>query len=327
MLVLSGKPVIVFYHAFCWDGLGAAYIVKRSIGDCTCIPINYGKHSITSLRDLVGSVCKKALVDSDIIFVDFCLPYDLMVALNNLTSGRMFVLDHHLTQYPILKKLSEETSVQVFYDSHESGTSLAAIVFNGGRMEPLFKYIKDRDLWNFNYEETQSVNAFISEYSRKDVSVIDQLLNIPIEEMVEKGNLLLKYKNSLVDELSSKAVKIKLLGIEILYVMCIAAIASDVGNAMAEVSPSKTSVCVYNIKGGISLSFRSIGVDCTPLAKHFGGGGHAQACGASVDLDTLNLILSGRLGEGDIVLNKLPIAVGGSSDRVTIGDFKNAKAF
>ena len=216
-------------------------------------------------------------------------------------------------------------------DNNRSGAMLAWEYFQPEKMIPrLIDHIDDRDRWQFKmanskefHEALQSHKPWSFEQWKREFLPADTgNWTIPFEgtdkyaNLVKDGTAILRAHQQHVDTIIGAgarqctiipAVIDSLLSYQRpwnwttdnqvfvtgLAVNCPPQFASDVGNALAKESGT-FGLCWYQNKDGtIRCSIRSIGdYDVSNIAACFGGGGHKNASGFSVSLDTLQQWLS-----------------------------------
>ena len=137
----------VLYHGNCPDGLGAALAAHMALGGkAECIPVNYGK-PIPKIED-----------GAEVYIVDFSYPRADLVALAARTTLR--VLDHHATAEKDLDGLPFCT-----FDIARSGAVMAWQYFFRDKATPMFfRYLQDRDLWQFKLPQSREVSAALGSY-------------------------------------------------------------------------------------------------------------------------------------------------------------------
>lgn len=210
-------------------------------------------------------------------------------------------------------------------DNNRSGAMLAWEYFHPEKVIPrLIDHIDDRDRWQFKmanskefHEALQSHKPWSFEQWKREFLPADTgNWTIPLEgtakytNLVKEGTAILRAHGQHVDtivEVGKRECSIvyempedeltALFGTTAradgLAVNCPPQYASDVGNALAKESGT-FGLCWYQNKDGtIRCSIRSVGdYDVTHIASIFGGGGHTNASGFSIDLDTLQQWLS-----------------------------------
>ena len=145
------KPVI-FYHANCADGMGAAFSAWKVFGeDAEYIPVQYGMINSIIDVDLLGRI-----QDRDVFILDFSFPRPVMEYLVSV-ANHVTWLDHHKTAFEMWtpdvaftndsKFDLRSTKMRVVLDNQKSGAMLAWEFFNGPTIPHLIAHIDDYDRW------------------------------------------------------------------------------------------------------------------------------------------------------------------------------------
>lgn len=164
------------------------------------------------------------------------------------------------------------------------------------RVEKLFAYIEDADLWKWRLQDSKSFSSGLKdmelEYSfDKNSEIFDQLLSLNPTDLIRRGTKTLAEKQLLIDKTLETAFVIRLgngqfgscLAVE---AEGVANIRSELGNQLAEKSREiglrGIGAVVYREEGmedvsQLKISLRSIGDDTTEISKAYGGGGHQKA--------------------------------------------------
>lgn len=259
----------VIYHKNCSDGFGAAWAAHEALGDaCTYIPMNYDDKPIAY-----------KLQNRTIAVLDFSFTEEEISKIKS-NNNQIVIIDHHKTALRI-KDLEN-----VLLDMNKSGAILAWEYFHPNKEAPAFlKYIQDRDLWKWELEDSyefsiafQNVPKRFQEYSKyKDRK--------EIKKLIKTGRALKSYQDQLIKSISNKAdtvtwkgTKIKLVNSPIFQ--------SEIGNYL---SSEDTAALIYyknHESNKIISSLRSKGnLDVSTIAENFGGGGHKNAAGFTLEID------------------------------------------
>ena len=260
---------LILYHANCVDGFGAAYCAWRSLGDSAeYIACNHGD----TPPDVTG---KRVLV------LDFSFKRDVVERLNDQAEFFM-ILDHHKSAMEDLSDLP-----YAYFDMEHSGAMLAWALFNPGVTAPLFiSYIEDRDLWKWELPRSREVCAGIDtvafdfeEYKRLEFEPT-------LGEIASVGKILLSYSEKKILSICESSSDRVICGTGLsAKVVNSRQWHSDVGSRLA----AETDVAVVwyhdHERDKIKVSLRSQGpsVDVSSIAFAYGGGGHANAAGFTID--------------------------------------------
>jgi len=284
---------VLVTHANCSDGTTCALLAKEynhlnKGKDLKIIFAKYGNEEVI-INDIP--------VGSNVLFTDFTMSLDSMNRVEEL-SNSLVVLDHHKTAEEVLK--DKEYAI---FDMDKCGTMLTHDWLYGVNSEPskIVKYVCDRDLWKFEYEDT---NAFAAGYRTYKV---EDLLKMPtkvihsdrfLNDCVEKGEHLIEAQVSKTSNIvgrtqDSDAVIFETeTGKHKMWCINNSEYISETGNELA--MKMRDDNLVYNMSAQyfitdkeIVFSFRGVeDADVGAIAKSFSGGGHRLAAGMSIPLTT-----------------------------------------
>lgn len=274
---------LCIYHAFCADGFGAAWVVRRALnGDVDFHAASYGQEP----PDITGR---------DVIMVDFSYK---RVVLDQMMQGArsMLILDHHKTaaedlaglppviEWPMWESLAATTGVAcmkaALFDMDRSGAGLAwDYFFPNAPRPPLINHIEDRDLWRFKLPGTREIQANVFSYPY-DFDIWEMLMDGDVGDLIGQGAAIERKHHKDIAELVGATCRRMVIGghdvpvANLPYTM-----SSDAGHLMASGQPF--AACYIDTPGGRTFSLRSTdeGVDVSEIAKCYGGGGHRNASG------------------------------------------------
>lgn len=274
------KPVKVIYHAGCFDGFCAAWVMRKVYPDAEFIPAQYGD----APPDVKG--CK-------VFIVDFSYKRNVMLHLIAETRGDITVLDHHKTAEVELKDLIIECyddKPMIHFDMTKSGGRLAwEFCFGECTVPWLVSYTEDRDLWKHELPHSKEVNAALRSYPM-DFKLWDEFSCASDTFFVSEGRAILRQEKQIVDQHVRHAgegvfvyaiqddmdgTKFKIVNATVLI--------SEIAGELAKGMPF--GVCYFiNENGEYVYSLRSDndGMDVSEIAKKYGGGGHKHAAGFTV---------------------------------------------
>jgi oligoribonuclease NrnB/cAMP/cGMP phosphodiesterase (DHH superfamily) len=208
-------------------------------------------------------------------------------------AGRLVVLDHHVSardrylSHPEAENRVRENGHEVHFDLDHSGAILSWNYFHPGVPAPdLLRYVEDQDLWNWKLPHSEEVNAAIASYPH-DFRVWDQLASRPIEELVEEGAPIVR-SNKMEIERALGGAHTVTLGNERIEAVNARFQRAPIGHELAKRAVfGKAWGLVYRTQGRrVDATIYSIGdLDVSRVAESFGGGGHRNASGFSLDLD------------------------------------------
>lgn len=256
----------ILYHANCPDGFGAAYAAWKKFGnDAEYIPVKHGE----SPPDM------KYGWDTEIYIVDFSYPRDILIEMYG-TGSRLMVLDHHKTAH----KESGDLGF-VHFDMNRSGAVIAWEYFHPNIEVPqLLLHIQDRDLWQWQLEETETVLAGLDSY-KQSFDVWDSLSS-KLWRLQESGIPIVRVHRKHVQQLVDNAYwgwigdyNVPMVNVPYMY-------GSDVcAELLARHPGALFSAYYFDENSDIQqVGLRGRGdFDVSIVAKSFGGGGHHDASG------------------------------------------------
>jgi len=282
---------ICIYHKNCTDGTTAAAVLLKKFKDCELIPLEHGysEEDFEGILSLIGE-------DTEVYIVDFSPRIEDLEKIIN-KAKKVVVIDHHIGVKENLQKLSEKYSnFEYIFDNNKSGASLTWVYFFGNNNIPdIVKLVEDKDIWKWEFgEKTKYVNTYLFLFTNKPEEVLD-LLNKPIENILEKGKILSDYTDYLINYFINRAKEIFLkIGKYKVRAYNTGLFQSEIGNLLCE--KFQEPIVLFNINGYVvKFSFRScdnVSPSALELAELLGGGGHRNAAGAVVSLkDFCNMII------------------------------------
>lgn len=281
------KVPLVIYHAHCLDGYGSAYsayvhfILQKQI-DVEFYPAVHGEPA----PEVKGKV---------VYLVDFAYKRAVMKALCE-QAEQVIVLDHHVSAMEDLKGLdSELDNVTLHWDMNRSGAMMAWEYFHSEPAPLLIRYIQDRDLWRWEFPESQDLNAglmskpFSFEFWHTVVTN-----NEIFERLIMDGKAINRYRNQLIVQHQKNTVMTDIAGYQVPVVNCPRAIVSELLGEIAKGHPFAAGYVDRGNQRAWSLRSTELGLNVAEIASLFGGGGHPRAAGFTTALqeDHLTLIVS-----------------------------------
>jgi oligoribonuclease NrnB/cAMP/cGMP phosphodiesterase (DHH superfamily) len=268
---------IVYYHARCIDGFGAAWSAWRALGD-EGVDYRPFRHSSVSYGN-IGA-------DDVVYFLD-CLPetQEDLKALVTLCR-HIAIIDHHKTAIPIVNSFKHYPNLELHIDMKRSGAMMAWNYFHPDEDPPeLIQYIQDVDLWNWKLEHTEAATESLRTYEH-DFGVWTSLMENP-EMLIDEGAALIRYKNLRIEELLSNTYLAEVGGYQVPVINTDSYI-SPLLNRVCKENPDYPFAAAWN-RGGdgmVKWSLRSIGdFDVSEVAAIYGGGGHKNASGFAVPVE------------------------------------------
>lgn len=301
--------ILCLYHDNCMDGFAAAMAVYRYYfnekqlkpdiflekgyifdTDLIMFPVQY---SGTSLGDIINTIKKVYPTRplTDLLIVDFS--FDKESILNAcLDFSKVIVIDHHATakeqlvgEFPL--------NCHVVFDMTESGATLTwKTLIPSLEMPPLFAYIKDRDLWQWNLPDSKQVSAYL-QFCEKDM-ILGQILlsndKTYLSHAALNGELILEVYGKQIKNAvkNAQVVTFSWKGFSVTAPTVNSPIhQSEIGNELCNLYPANEVALIYFddlVAHRRVYSVRSKVKRAKEVAELFGGGGHPNAAGFSVPL-------------------------------------------
>lgn len=304
----NSKPLVIF-HAACSDGFAASFAAWLKLGDeAEYVPMQYGFKP----QDI------PVVEGRNVYMLDFSWPKPLTDELFNL-ANRVVWLDHHKTAFEMWcgkyeKGITHDEDFcerTIRLNDNKSGAYLAwEYFFPGTEVPMLIKHIDDRDRWVFKIPGTKEFNAALRSYEPWSFEQWKEILGDPEADetffLYTEGEAILRAHDQNVQSVvkgSSRDVWIKAdkpidlpgsflngvtQGWQGLAANCPPHLQSDVGHELATQSGTFGLLWSINKDGVCKCSLRSNGdYDVSAIAKIWGGGGHRNAAGFEVDIQTL----------------------------------------
>ena len=265
----------VWYHSSCFDGYGAAWAASKSLGRGDGVVYKACSHKTKAEIPEFNPGDK-------IYIVDFSFPRpDLLGIKDQLgPDGSLLVLDHHVTAQEELEGLDF-----CVFDMKRSGAGMAWDHFMNTITRPvMINLIEDRDLWQFRFQATQPFHSYMRSQPF-DFEVWDQVahtMDTDPQSIVLQGESILRFTETEVKRICNKATVTEILGHPAAVVNA-TGFWSEVGHLLLDEYPQAAFAASFGFlpTGEVlwSLRGRKDGLAVSEIAKHFGGGGHAQASG------------------------------------------------
>jgi oligoribonuclease NrnB/cAMP/cGMP phosphodiesterase (DHH superfamily) len=291
MSTQGNNKTAVIYHANCWDGLAAAWVVDSF----------HAQHNIKV--DWIEGFYQKEpnyelLAGYKLIYiVDFSFPPDVLDTLSR--SSTVIMIDHHKSAK---EKLVEYSNPEVaviwdgFYFSEPASGAVTAWHYFYSTIDNLPKwiqYIGDRDVWAWKYGwETKAFAAALQQYPTTKTGVME-VEQRSIQSMLTEGEAILAVFEQQLSAVKENQYIIPVMHRNYLhtaekYVPCVNAphfMISELLNQLAKRQPF--AVGWYRAGEMIKVSLRSdkddpAAWDVSTIAKGYGGGGHKNAAGFEI---------------------------------------------
>lgn len=265
-------------------------------------------HHRTQMLKLKEEIVKQTLVDSD-IFNNLGFYYDITqagcgIAYNQFINEERYS-DTFISNLGFVSNYAEDRDLWKWslLKSKEINAGLDIIT-------NVLELKHDPEEW-FNIlagEEPKLINNLRLEYPEIDLKTFSEHSHLFSKAVTELGVSKIRYDQAHVNKIvkaakKGKIPKIFVGGVE-MFILNNSTLISEVGNALTELDyPSCQYFIIHEVKDGLLkepelvLSFRSVDTlpDVSLVATSLGGGGHRNACGASMKIDKLSELLNGNL--------------------------------
>jgi len=286
-----GAEIVILYHDHCLDGYTAAWACHKGLVEkdnippenIILLPVQYG--NLPNFEWIVAQY-------THMYVVDFSLPVHILAQI----AGRIHtvILDHHKTAAEMYDITGKEGNpiihgAWIWYNVEESGASLVWKYFFGDATDTsqLIDYIRDYDLWKFELAETKAINKFLRiqpmTLQRWEKLYFDFKDYYTVEKYAEQGEAIQAYHDSIVASIVDTAETITIDGKVGLVANCSPEFASDVGHVLAT-RTGTFGATWQQVRDKVKYSLRSNGdYDVAVMAQIFGGGGHKNAAGFTLN--------------------------------------------
>jgi len=264
---------LCIYHANCADGFGAAWVVRRALGEEN-VEFYQGKYG-----DLPPDCTGR-----DVVIVDFSYKRPVMMRIAE-GAASILVIDHHKTAAESLVDLP--ANVECHFNMNHSGAMLTWLYYFPDEDSPeLLTHIEDRDLWKFKLPGTRSIQASLFSYPY-NFDVWDGLMQHTDMGILQYEGEVLERKHfkDIVELLKVTKRTMIIGGHEVEVANLPYTMSSDAGHILVQTNPF--GACYYDTPTGREFSLRSTDekVDVSQIALMYGGGGHRNAAGFKVSFD------------------------------------------
>lgn len=273
---------LVLYHADCLDGIASAWVVWEYFdGEVDLIPVQYGEPIVQFGQE------------REVIYIiDFSYGAGQLRILSQYTD-KLVVIDHHKTAVERLQNAKLPDNVELYLDTSIAGCIGTFKYFHTQRTIPdVLKYIADRDMWEFKYENTKAICSYL--YSKPlTVELIDNTINNNLATTIDIGETILEVEARQRAILKKNKFYINIGKYSsIIAINAPAFMVSELADELLDEYPLFPFIAIVqytdNYQWKVSLRSRKYdpvhsldkkGVDVSIIAKSFGGGGHRNAAG------------------------------------------------
>ena len=281
----------IFYHSSDLDGHCGGAIIKYKFPDAKMHAINYNQQfpleKINQEKDTI-------------IFVDFCLqPISEIIKLFNIFNERLILIDHHISTINDLKENNLNNKISGIRDINFSGCELAWKFFYPETETPYCVHLLGRyDIWDhqdpntlpfqfgMRLNDTWPNEKNITMWENYFKDTFDNHDSI-VSQTIEKGKVILEYQRQ-ENEKYAKSCAFELIfqGYKAIAINKLLTNSQLFDSIWDENKYDLMIAFGIRSNGMWTMSFYTTktNVDCSKLAKSFGGGGHAQAAGCSLKI-------------------------------------------
>lgn len=263
-----GKHIVI-YHGECKDGFGGAWAAWKKFGEkARYIPYRHGDAPKTDFSGV------------DVYFIDLCYPLPELQLVKK-ANKRIIIIDHHKSNADKIAFADES-----LYEMEHSGSVLAWLYFHPKTAVPkLLTFVEDTDLGRWALPRTKEAFAYIGAHPYKfkawDILAKTFASARTRNKALAEGKLVLAREKGIVEELAADAEEVEFEGYR-----CFAAnspmLVTAIGTELVRRHPP-ISIVWSKRAGHYRVSLRSVGeVDVAKIAQKYGGGGHKNAAGFTV---------------------------------------------
>jgi hypothetical protein len=261
---------MIIYHANCIDGFTAAWVAYGALHGfgSEFVAAQYGDEP----PDVAGK---------DVLILDFSYPRATLLEMH-ATARSLRVIDHHKTAQADLDGLPF-----CVFDVNRSGAGLTWDELYPGIKRPLLvDYVEDRDLWRWSLPQSREISAWLSSFKREfeGWTALGADLEHRRESCVSQGQAILRSLDVYV-ECNAQNFRIGPIGGHEVPVINTTYAISELIGTLAELPDVPFAAGWFQRQDGkFVYSLRSRGdFDVSAVAKKYGGGGHKNSAGFTVD--------------------------------------------
>lgn len=274
------KRTVIFHGFGCADGFCAAWAAWKK----------FGTEETEYVAGIYGEL-PPDVTDREVYILDFSYPREQLLGMANKAKS-LIVLDHHLKAKDDLVGLPFAK-----FDMERSGAGLAWDELHGTSRPWIVRYVEDRDLWRFALPDSKAVNAWIG-LTDRTFEAWEELREMGVTEAANRGRGVLAGIDHYVRETAKLARVVEFEGFSVPMVNVPYVHISEVVGHLAENAPFAIG-WFQDSRGAYKYSLRSRGAggeDVNAIAKKFGGGGHRNAAGFTLDRRGFEELF-GKVGE------------------------------
>lgn len=271
------EKIAILYHDD-WDGMASAWAAHGAD-----LVAGVDDMQLTQLRH--GDPFPEVEGAERVYVLDFCPEMDAIARLAN-ANAEVIIIDHHKSAIEQMAGVELPENVTAHLESEYHGKPVSGCWLTWKTLLPnepmpaLIRYVNDHDVWLFEQTDSAAIRAEMQCWplSMASCNELNLQLSGDISEPAARGEAILEYQSTILDEAIAKAFEIEIDGVTGLAAeMPVRSMQSVVaGELKAKFG------CAFGLlpDGRWSYSLRSSGdVDVARLAESQGGGGHAKAAG------------------------------------------------
>jgi oligoribonuclease NrnB/cAMP/cGMP phosphodiesterase (DHH superfamily) len=262
---------LCIYHKSCPDGFGAALAVnvflqrEHSEDEHEWLPARHDDDA----PDVTGK---------HVYIVDFAYDRETLIKMH-AQAASLIVIDHHKTAQAALEGLDF-----CQFDMSKSGAYLAWEHFNPELPVPkLIAYIQDRDIWQWKLPDSKEFSAGLQLMEMSFETWSELLTDEAVLPIIEQGRTILAYQQMEIKRAMKKTPEMITLCGYLVPCVNTTTLISDLGNELCQGHPFAAMYFETDTKRIYSLRSSEDGIDVSAIANKFGGGGHFNAAGFSVE--------------------------------------------
>lgn len=281
--------IVLFHGPNCIDGLVAAW--SLGLDPQTTIYLGYD-HSKPLIADVAfhRTLANPAHTVTRVIAVD-CFPEFVRGSAKDVV-----VIDHHDSAK---ERLTDRTGLtEVVFDMTHSAAVLAWRWAHPDHEIPnLHQYVEDRDLWKWECDGSDAVNAYIATQPMTFEALVSLRVDLEFrhtaDEIKAKGRAVLDYQAQVIDAAVKRA-QVKVIDGVRCAVVNATTLVSETGHALVDGTDTPVAL-LYRIDGNVlNVSVRTAKdspIKANAFAARFGGGGHPQAAGFRLPVSDVLAVL------------------------------------
>lgn len=301
------KKVKLFSHIDL-DGYGCNVIIKSLIGiNSDCENLNYDKINERVKEYFVNKEYQQYIIT---YITDISVNDEVAKIIDNIYKEediRIVLFDHHPTALNLnkytwatvdIERDGEKTSgTRMLYDDCKEAID-CLVELNYISEDSLFDFVEnvrkyDTWLWKEKYNDIKPKQLNDLFYLLGTERFVEKILNnlkfslTNMDEFINENKLLLELQQEKIDKYveskNKELISKNIIGYKAGIVFA-EQFQSELGNRLSEMNPQYDLIIMI---GNKTISYRTVkdNVNCSEIAKLFGGGGHPKASGSQIDIN------------------------------------------